>query len=164
MSLSELRSKAFNAWYESGCNISEALRRLSAEGYVVTRQTLAAWRDEDDWKERAARLDSEIRLAKDAEALTEDDILLASLKRQHGQYERYFETLDKPDAQATYAHNGLIKTIQEVAQRTAAYRRAVFTEYFRGMITFFRQTKPELALMLENESEAYFTHIRNNEF
>jgi uncharacterized protein YjcR len=162
MALGELRSKAFHVWYSSGCNLSESLRRLAAEDYSVTRQTLASWRDEDNWQDRAARLDSELQLAKDAEALTEDDTLLASLKRQHEQYENYFETLEKPDPQATYAHNGLIKTIQEVAQRTAQYRRAVFAEYFKDMINFFRRCKPELATALENEFEAYLAYIRAN--
>jgi hypothetical protein len=160
MALTELRGKAFNIYYASGCNLSEALRRLTAEGYSVTRQTLASWRDDDGWEARATRLDKEYQSAKDAEALTEDEAMLASLKRQHERYEEYFESLEKPDAQATYAHNGLIKTIQEIAQRTAQYRRAVFTEYFKGMLGYFREHNPELAGYLENELEGYLAHIR----
>jgi hypothetical protein len=160
MALTELRGKAFGVWYASGCNLAEALRRLAGEGYSVTRQTLAAWRDEDEWLERRTRLDKEYQAARDAEALTEDEMLLASLKRQHEKYEAYFETLEKPDAQATYAHNGLIKTIQEIAQRTAQYKRAIFTEYFKDMLGFFRRNKPDAAAAIETEAESYLAYIR----
>jgi hypothetical protein len=159
--LAELRGKAFSVWYEAGCSIAGAIKKLTSEGYAVTRQTLANWRDEDGWEDRAARLDAEAQAAKDALLLSDDEQLLSSLKRQHEQYERYFVTLEKPDPQATYAHNGLIRTIQDITQKTASYKRAVFAEFFEGLLDFCRNQNPKLSEMLEPELTAYLKHIKN---
>lgn len=155
-----LRQLAFHKWYSCGQNLTQTVKELETDGYVITRQTIAAWRDEDNWKERAARLDAEIAGAQDALLLTEDEQLLAALKKQQDKYETYFDELDKPDPQATYAYNGLLKTIQETAQRTAGYKRAVFSEFFKDLLTFYRSINPETAAAIEEDFEAYMQHIK----
>ena len=157
-----LRQLAFQKWYSCGQNLVQTVKALETDGYVVTRQTLAAWRDEGNWQERAARLDAEITAAADAMLLTEDEQLLAALKKQQAKYDKYFDSLEKPDPQATYAYNGLLKTIQETAQRTAGYKRAVFTEFFKDLLIFYRNASPQTATAIEENFEGYMNHIRQS--
>ncbi|HEY3276249.1 MAG TPA: hypothetical protein VGJ94_06480 [Syntrophorhabdaceae bacterium] len=70
--------KAYLAWKECGHNARKAARRLAAEGLVIHRNTISAWRDRCGWKTRALREQKEETTVK--EANRDDTGLVAGLE------------------------------------------------------------------------------------
>ncbi|HEY3275830.1 MAG TPA: hypothetical protein VGJ94_04355 [Syntrophorhabdaceae bacterium] len=62
----ETGEKAYLAWKECGHNARKAARRLAAEGLVIHRNTISAWRDRCGWKIRALREQKEETTVKEA--------------------------------------------------------------------------------------------------
>jgi Zn-dependent M32 family carboxypeptidase len=113
----ELRERAFELWYQNSQNDSEAVRALAAADYVVTRKTLAEWREKYQWADRAARLDALKQGAADTN-LTFEEELLRDLLNQKKRYDAYFDTLEagKADTQAMYVYMQLCKEIKSLTK------------------------------------------------
>ena len=105
--------KAYLGWKECGYNARKAARRLAAEGLVIHRNTISAWRDRCGWKTRAMREQKEGTTVKD------DTGLIAGLEAQRKRYEGFFETLGPAviDVQATYAYTAVVKAIADVHKK-----------------------------------------------
>ena len=116
----ETKELAYKVWCDHGQNLSETERVLNGElGYVISRQSLHAWKTEYDWEGRAARAEAEgMRI----ESETAGGALLISSLKQKRKYEEYFETLPvgKVDVGATNAYNGILKTILNIREKTDA--------------------------------------------
>lgn len=116
----ETKELAYKVWREHGQNLSETERVLNGElGYVISRQSLHAWKTEYDWENRAARAEAQARqMAKDSAG----DSLLAYSIKQKQKYEDYFEGLPigKIDNNAVYAYNSILKTILDIREKTDA--------------------------------------------
>lgn len=107
----DMKQIAYDTWRGCGQNLVETERRLKAEhNFKVTRQTLAAWRDEYDWAGRAARAEAEG--VKTEEICTEKGIM-AIMSRQVQRYTDYFEQLPpgKMDNQAGFAFASLCNSL-----------------------------------------------------
>ena len=115
----QARELAYRTWIECGQNFSETERRLKRAdlGLPVSRQTLMAWAQKYDWKNRAASLEAEMQ--RQAASIAENG-LVAALGKQKQRYEDYFEALAAGvvDNQACYAFCGLVKTMIAVRRRT----------------------------------------------
>ncbi len=109
--------KAYLGWKECGYNARKAARRLAAEGLVIHRNTISAWRDRCGWKTRALREQKEGTTMK--EANRDDTGLIAGLEAQRKRYEGFFETLGPTviDVQATYAYTAVVKAIADVHKK-----------------------------------------------
>ena len=116
----ETKELSYKVWREHGQNLSETERVLNGElGYVISRQSLHAWKAEYDWENRAARAEAETkRLEKDS---TGDSLLSFSIKQKQ-KYEAYFESLPvgKIDNNAVYAYNSILKTILDIREKADA--------------------------------------------
>lgn len=117
MSPSQVREHAYELWRSCGQNIAETVKALSAEGFVFTRQTIAAWRDKYAWEERAARAEAAAEQALD---VTEAE-MISMASKQLRRYDRYFDSLpdDKADNMAVFAFNGLMKTYHDIRYKKA---------------------------------------------
>jgi hypothetical protein len=117
------REQAYRVWRASGQNMAETLRRLDRDhDWPLAKQTLADWRDQAKWVERAAADDAEDRRrerAAQADTLT----VLASLERHREQYERYFAALaasGEVDPKATQAYSNLLRVLLAIKSGIAA--------------------------------------------
>lgn len=145
----ELREIAYRLWCECGQNVAETARRLTSDeyGFVVSRQTLQAWKSEYDWEGRAARAEAEALSLKEE---TSPDSLIADLMTQKKRYDTYLNSLPvgKIDTQAIYAYNGLLKTIVDIQKKTADTtvnfdRPAVFLENLGFVAATLKEIDPE---------------------
>ena len=145
----ETKELAYKVWREHGQNLSETERVLNGElGYVISRQSLHAWKTEYDWENRAARAEAE---GKRLEEESTGDSLLAFSLKQKQKYEAYFESLPvgKIDNSAVYAYNNILSKILDIRQRTetsqalAVDRPRVFLEDMEFVASVLKEIDPE---------------------
>ena len=143
----ETRELAYRVWRECQQNLSETVRVMNNEhGYVVTRQSVAEWRDRFDWQGRAARTDAE---AEKLDQATASEALLNVLLKQKGKYEDYLDSLPigEVDNQAIYAFNNILKTIVDIRTKTDATveidRPKLFLEDLEFIAETLRDVDPE---------------------
>ncbi|SPD73803.1 hypothetical protein PITCH_A1980006 [uncultured Desulfobacterium sp.] len=113
----ETKELAYKVWRDHGQNLSETERVLNGEmGYVISRQSLHAWKTEYDWEGRAARAEAEERLL---ERESEADLLLLNCIKQRQRYETYFETLPvgTVDNNAVNTYNNILRNILNIRQK-----------------------------------------------
>lgn len=151
----ELKELAYQLWRDNGRNLAKVERLLRVEHKTpVSRQTLTAWRDQHGWVERAAQVEAQAQLLKDAISI---ETLLADLINRKTQYDNYFKTLaaGKVDNQATYAYAGLLKRLAEMqAMQNAVIgfdRPRFFLENIQWLIGWLKANDPEgLAVLARN--------------
>ena len=107
----DIKEKAFFYWYEVRSD-TDTVQRLKQEGYIVTRQTIAAWRNKYDWHGRADKIDIKKQAARD-ESISFEEGLLADMLKQKERYDNYFDNLDsnKVDNQAMFVYKQLCDKI-----------------------------------------------------
>ena len=144
----EFRELAYTLWRDNGQNLAKVERLLKSEHRTpISRQTLAAWRDQYGWEERAADAEAREKVLKEATALEQ---LLSDLIKRKEQYDNYFKSLPqtgKPDNQATYAYAGLLKRIAEMQAMQSAVvgfdRPKFFLENLQWIIGWMKKNDVE---------------------
>lgn len=165
----ELKELAYQLWRDNGRNLAKVERLLRVEYKTpVSRPTLTAWRDQHGWVERAAQVEAQAQLLKDATSI---ETLLADLITRKQGYDRYFETLPlgKIDNQATYAYAGLLKRIAEMQSMQNAVigfdRPRFFLENMQWLIGWLKGNDPAgldvLARNIDQLTLAYKTECMN---
>jgi hypothetical protein len=136
--IAENRELAFRTWRECGQNIELTIRTLKdRDGLPVTKPTIYSWIEKFNWKERAARAETEEQKAGDIQISFEEK-MLADLMLQKEKYERYFASLPdaSPDNQATYAYTALVRLITDIQKKagdqTAKARKKNVADTARG--------------------------------
>jgi len=160
--LAENRELAYRTWRECGQNIELALRTLKEKhGLSITKPTIYGWIDKFNWKDRAARAETEERKANDV-VVSDEARMVLDLEKQKGKYERYFDSLGEAatDTQAMYAYTNLVKTIIDVKTRIGAYRASLFLEFLRDMIDWLSKHDPEAVPILERNFDDFIAFAR----
>jgi len=148
--IAETRELAYRTWRECGQNIELTIKTIKDKHSIpVTKPTLYAWMEKFNWKERATRAETEEQRVKDA-VVSDEEKILADLKKQRQKYERYFDSLGDAaiDPQATYAYNSLAKTITDIRSRmqgpeARVDRPALFMEAMEFIAGYLKEKDPE---------------------
>lgn len=154
------RELAYRIWRENGQSIVNTVKALEKDhSYEITRQSLAKWRDEFGWEDRAARAEAS---EKDRAASTSDASIMDSLLKRRAQYETYLESLPlgQVDNQAIYGYNSVLKTILDVRKETAAFKVDEFGKFFRELIEFLRGSDPEAAAIVAANFDDFTNFVR----
>ncbi len=97
----------FRAYALAGGNVPEAARILRRDGIELTERTVRTWAGKYDFKRRLVNADALLL----AETRGVQKTMISFLLLQCEQYVTYFQSLRKPDTQATHAFNNLLKTL-----------------------------------------------------
>lgn len=111
------RELAYRVWCENGQHIKKTVDALNKQhDFGITRQSLAKWRDEYGWEERAARAEAAHR---ELENACSDEAMLESLIEEHDRVKAYLNSLApgvKPDSQLLHAYRGVAETIRGITK------------------------------------------------
>lgn len=164
---SETREAAYAIWVESGQNLSECHRKMNGElDYVVSRQSLHAWKEKYNWEARAARAEAEEKNRKNA---TSNEALLVPLLKQKEKYEDYFDGLEvgKVDNQAVYGYNSILKTILDIKQKIEDRKKEGETESASGPGIIIKTPEDAIAALqtaVENKMNAMLSQTGSVSF
>lgn len=152
---------AYRTWRACGQSPTETTRALQIKGFSVSRQTIDEWTQKYNWKERATRAEAEEQRAKDPN-LSGEEKMISSLVKQQQRYEEYFETLkvNEIDPQVTYAYTNLITTVQNIRQKTAAYKAELFVDFMRELIGWLAKHDPNSAPAIEKNFEDFIAFAK----
>jgi hypothetical protein len=148
---------AYKTWLACGQSPTLTIRTLrESHGFSLSRQTLDEWKKEGDWDGRAARAKAVEQKANDPN-LSGDERIIAALVKEMGKYEEYFDTLtvNKRDTQVTYAYTSLVTTIQNIRQKTAAYKSDLFIEFMRELISWLQKNDMESVPAIEKNFDEF---------
>jgi len=148
--IAETRELAFRTWRECGQNVELTIKAMKDRHDIpITKPTLYAWMEKFNWRERAARAETEEQRVNDA-VVSDEAKILADLEKQKAKYERFFETLGEGavDNQATYAYTNLVKTISDIKIRcrgpeVKVDRPTLFMEALEFVAGFLKERDPE---------------------
>ena len=154
--IAENMELAYKTWRECGQNETETARRLMKTGFKLSRQTVIEWREKYSWKDRAARAEAVEQQATDPQ-LSSEERAIATLVREQGKYEEYFDTLPitSRDSQMTYAFNSLVTTIQSLRQKTAAYKAELFIDFMKDLVSWLQKNDPENVQAIEKNFDEF---------
>lgn len=157
----EIKEKAFQLWRRNGRSPEKTAKELNSLGHMVTRQSIDTWKNERAWEDRAARAEAIEQQAKDPN-LSGEEKMIAALVGQKNRYEQYFETLPigQMDTQAVYAYTNMITTIQNIRQKTAAYKAELFTEFLKDLIGWLQRNDPESVGAIEKNFDDFIVHAK----
>ena len=160
--ISENLELAYRIWRECGQSPEATVRKLNSEhDFTVSRQTIYEWMEKYNWKARAALAEAVEQKAKDPQ-LSGEERMVAALASQIARYEAYFETLTpkEMDSQAVYAYTNLITTIQNIRQKTAAYKADLFVGFMKELINWLSKNDPEAVHAIEKNLDDFITYAR----
>ncbi len=159
----EIKETAFQLWRKNGQSPTKTVRALQDLGHMVTRQTIDEWMNDPDrdWTGRAARADAVEQKAKDPQ-LSGEEKLIASLVKEQEKYEQYFETLTlkERDHQAVYAFTNLVASIQNIRQKTAAYKAETFIVFLKELINWLNLNDPPSVQAIQKNFDDFIAHAK----
>jgi hypothetical protein len=144
--IAENRELAYRIWRECGQNIELALRKLRQhpQGFPLSKPTLYDWMETYNWKDRAAKAETEEQRATDA-VVSAEGKAIAALESVQQNYEAYFKTLgaSKVDNQAMFAYTGVVKAVMELKAKTSAYKASFFLEFMKDLVEWLAKNDPD---------------------
>ncbi len=153
---------AYQTWRKCGRSPSLTIKTLNEEyGFSVSRPTLDQWKEEGDWGARADRAEAEEQRARDPR-LSGEERMVGALVKQQQKYETYFETLTPKeiDTQAIYAYTNLITTIQNIRQKSSAYKAEIFIVFLKELINWLNLNDPPAVQAIQKNFDDFITHAK----
>ncbi len=158
----ELRELAFQLYYESGGNKELTLRKLEERGYTISKPTLYDWIEKFGFDERLTALLKKNQDARDAKAMSMEDLLLIELIKQKEKYEEYFKTLEKGkvDTQAMYAYTNILKTLLDLKTQLGSHKADLFLDFMKDFVTYLSKEDAEAVEYIERNFDGFVAFAR----
>lgn len=158
------RELAYRVWCENGQHIKKTVDALNKQhDFGITRQSLAKWRDEYDWENRAARAE---RAANEIEDACSDEAMLSSLVEERDRIKTYLNSLApgvKPDPQLIHALKGVVQTIQDIKKEIENKRKeGVKTDQEGVSVSLDIKTPLDAILALQGMVEKKLSILASN--
>lgn len=150
---------AFDVYCEQGGNVPRTLIELERRGLHLARSTFYDWMKEYRFEERRIEVEEKRQRLGDGN-LSHEEQLMLKLEAQVEQYEKYFQTLQKPDNNATFAYTGLLKTISEIKVKTGAFKASLFVDFMKDLINYLSKNDPEAVGVIEKNFDEFITFAR----
>lgn len=153
----ELRELAFQLYYECGGNKEMTLRKLQERGYSISKPTLYDWIEKFNFDERVSALDLKTREAKDAKAISIEDLLLTELLKQKENYEEYFRSLQKGkvDNQAMYAYANILNTLLDLKTKLGSQKATLFLDFLKDLVLYLSKEDLEAVEFIDRNFDGF---------